>query len=1147
VRLHTGAAAAALSRSIDAQAFTCGSHIYFDQGRYAPHCASGLELLAHETAHVTQQGAAEMVRRRINIPEGDDLPIVMIDEIVEKKSARTLEWHSQADRESAAELFAQRNGTPLLTWLQANVTDKAELVRSFAYVIDGLDSLPHVDLALAAIAGTLRVPPPAVLEESKLAGRAAIRKRYETTFKALSPHRSLLKDLLFYYGHHLVEGYQKCAALLDHDLTDAERLHFMGVGRNRGGDVEAPSVIKLIRDRWAEGGFTAIERMDRDWAHYVHMDTHWGWNYPAWSSRYLFGAVHYSISDDSYLREIHPILATYEKMKEARKIAAAREKNPDEELLAAYGAIDLKAQAAEGVAQDLEDELFSAYWVIEEAAKAGNEEQARQGILLYHRIWRRFLGRDDVKAEPQLRKKLEERYRGRVSELPIAKLKQLRPLLQTMLTPQGRLAELHLASPAEFEAFVTSAWLTDPDMFRVLCDGRIIIAPAARGSLPHKRIAALLAPALSDAERGYRRLSLELHPEVGTVSDIRGFRPDNDLEPVYRFLTTPGMSKRRREDIVQAFAERASGGGRSGEPAGVFLRFLYKRFEGFEGRWFIQIWDLLDPATSNKGRVERAKLKKEAGRNPLVAQAREAWDIARGEEQDLEGGVDAGIKNIAAAGKKDFGFVLADEHGVPVGDKLEELLVSISDKRIKELHAREDEVAIAIAGAIEVGVEGLVGFFAGPAGWAQVIAALAGNLAGQVAREGLLGTANTAISGENLKALVMAGLGSYLFDVKDFRGWVAERVNVSTLPLLQKLKTYDKSGLELAWRAQSAMQNAVAGLHDQLIPLIVGTLLDPILLATFPDEDRMAKDAAQAFARVLARTLHGPAYTFDVNPGSVTDSMKLLPRVKEMVGFKLGVKASEKLGAELTAAAIADPYFTLNDAFHVTAVTLAKGVMGMSFKTTASAIANHQLAQARLPLSQRWQSKTPANQREAIAGEVVEKDWALTQSFRAQYPAAFHAEKEGQPWSAGTRQLAGRWLEEQGKLVDSSGRFIHPQVGKDLEARYAKAAKAEFGSVDQSYSGRTTALGLRRGEQSDAAGRLGQIRKRLQEDPRKARLLLTGVLDDPALRLDYVKDVTDPHKGGAGKGLRAADWVLQRMSNGDEHAIDIGYAQLRNW
>jgi hypothetical protein len=73
VRLHTGAAAAALSRSLNAQAFTCGSHIYFDRGRYAPNCASGLELLAHETAHVVQQRAPAAIRRRINIPEGDDV------------------------------------------------------------------------------------------------------------------------------------------------------------------------------------------------------------------------------------------------------------------------------------------------------------------------------------------------------------------------------------------------------------------------------------------------------------------------------------------------------------------------------------------------------------------------------------------------------------------------------------------------------------------------------------------------------------------------------------------------------------------------------------------------------------------------------------------------------------------------------------------------------------------------------------------------------------------------------------------------------------------------------------------------------------------------------------------------------------------
>jgi hypothetical protein len=58
VRIHTGSQAAASARAINARAYTVGSDVVFDTGEYAPHRDSGMRLLAHELAHVVQQGAA---------------------------------------------------------------------------------------------------------------------------------------------------------------------------------------------------------------------------------------------------------------------------------------------------------------------------------------------------------------------------------------------------------------------------------------------------------------------------------------------------------------------------------------------------------------------------------------------------------------------------------------------------------------------------------------------------------------------------------------------------------------------------------------------------------------------------------------------------------------------------------------------------------------------------------------------------------------------------------------------------------------------------------------------------------------------------------------------------------------------------------
>lgn len=57
VRVHTGGEATQMSQSIQAQAFTHGSDVYFNEGKYNPDSGEGKKLLAHELTHTIQQGA----------------------------------------------------------------------------------------------------------------------------------------------------------------------------------------------------------------------------------------------------------------------------------------------------------------------------------------------------------------------------------------------------------------------------------------------------------------------------------------------------------------------------------------------------------------------------------------------------------------------------------------------------------------------------------------------------------------------------------------------------------------------------------------------------------------------------------------------------------------------------------------------------------------------------------------------------------------------------------------------------------------------------------------------------------------------------------------------------------------------------------
>lgn len=72
VRVHTGSEAAGMSQDIQAQAFTHGNDVYFNEGKYSPSTTDGQRLLAHELTHTVQQGAAEpsAVSRKKEVSNG---------------------------------------------------------------------------------------------------------------------------------------------------------------------------------------------------------------------------------------------------------------------------------------------------------------------------------------------------------------------------------------------------------------------------------------------------------------------------------------------------------------------------------------------------------------------------------------------------------------------------------------------------------------------------------------------------------------------------------------------------------------------------------------------------------------------------------------------------------------------------------------------------------------------------------------------------------------------------------------------------------------------------------------------------------------------------------------------------------------------
>ena len=58
VRIHEGSSDDSLNRSLNARAFTVGNDVYFANNQFKPSSGDGQRLLAHELAHVVQQGGA---------------------------------------------------------------------------------------------------------------------------------------------------------------------------------------------------------------------------------------------------------------------------------------------------------------------------------------------------------------------------------------------------------------------------------------------------------------------------------------------------------------------------------------------------------------------------------------------------------------------------------------------------------------------------------------------------------------------------------------------------------------------------------------------------------------------------------------------------------------------------------------------------------------------------------------------------------------------------------------------------------------------------------------------------------------------------------------------------------------------------------
>jgi hypothetical protein len=121
VRVHTGSAAAESATKLDALAYTSGRDIYFAEGMYAPSSRSGQRLLAHEVAHVVQQGSGKEPSVAMKSSGGVKIgaPDAVLETDAEKQAEQFMsgsptdeEQRKKRESSGAVQRFIQRQSPP---------------------------------------------------------------------------------------------------------------------------------------------------------------------------------------------------------------------------------------------------------------------------------------------------------------------------------------------------------------------------------------------------------------------------------------------------------------------------------------------------------------------------------------------------------------------------------------------------------------------------------------------------------------------------------------------------------------------------------------------------------------------------------------------------------------------------------------------------------------------------------------------------------------------------------------------------------------------------------------------------------------------------------------------------------------------------
>lgn len=126
VRIHADAQAAASAQSVGARAYTVGEDLVFNRGQYEPATPAGRHLLAHELAHVVQQGGGNGLMQRellsakdLDDFETDDFPVKTLETYLATHGPGKIEDDNDSDDKARRIVRLWKNKQAPFTQLSA--------------------------------------------------------------------------------------------------------------------------------------------------------------------------------------------------------------------------------------------------------------------------------------------------------------------------------------------------------------------------------------------------------------------------------------------------------------------------------------------------------------------------------------------------------------------------------------------------------------------------------------------------------------------------------------------------------------------------------------------------------------------------------------------------------------------------------------------------------------------------------------------------------------------------------------------------------------------------------------------------------------------------------------------------------------------